>query len=32
LSGTIAGAASGWIFLFASFAGVYLTLKLGPVN
>lgn len=30
LSGTIAGAASGWIFLFASFAGVAVTLKLLP--
>lgn len=30
LSGTIAGAASGWIFLFSSFAGVFLTLKLLP--
>ena len=30
LSGTIAGAASGWIFLFASFAGVLATLKLMP--
>ncbi|MCC7252189.1 YeeE/YedE family protein [Hyphomicrobium sp.] len=30
LSGTIAGAASGWIFLFASFAGVLATLRLLP--
>jgi uncharacterized membrane protein YedE/YeeE len=30
LSGTIAGAASGWIFLFASFAGVFVTLRLLP--
>lgn len=27
LSGTMAGAASGWIFLVASFAGVWITLK-----
>lgn len=32
LSGTIAGAASGWIFLFASFAGVLATLKLMPLR
>lgn len=32
LSGTIAGAASGWVFLFASFAGVVLTLKLVPIR
>lgn len=30
LSGTIAGAASGWIFLVASFAGVWVTLKILP--
>lgn len=30
LSGTIAGAASGWIFLVASFAGVLVTLRLLP--
>ena len=32
LSGTIAGAASGWIFLIASFAGVVSTLKLMPAR
>ena len=32
LSGTIAGAASGWIFLFASFAGVAITLRLLPAR
>lgn len=32
LSGTIAGAASGWIFLFASFAGVVVTLRLLPAR
>ena len=32
LSGTIAGAASGWIFLVASFAGVWLTLRLLPAR
>jgi hypothetical protein len=29
MSGTMAGAASGWIFLIASFAGVYVALRLG---
>jgi hypothetical protein len=29
MSGTMAGAASGWIFLVASFAGVYVALRLG---
>lgn len=32
LSGTIAGAASGWIFLFASFAGVFAAAKLAPAR
>ena len=32
LSGTIAGAASGWIFLAASFAGVWVTLKILPTR
>jgi uncharacterized membrane protein YedE/YeeE len=32
LSGTIAGAASGWIFLIASFAGVAATLRLFPAR
>jgi uncharacterized membrane protein YedE/YeeE len=32
LSGTIAGAASGWVFLFASFAGVLSTLRLMPAR
>lgn len=32
LSGTIAGAASGWIFLLASFAGVWATLKVLPAR
>jgi uncharacterized membrane protein YedE/YeeE len=32
LSGTIAGAASGWIFLFASFTGLLLTLKVLPAR
>lgn len=32
LSGTIAGAASGWIFLIASFAGVVATLRLFPAR
>jgi uncharacterized membrane protein YedE/YeeE len=30
LSGTISGAASGWVFLLASFAGVAVTLRLLP--
>jgi hypothetical protein len=32
VSGTIAGAASGWIFLIASFAGVWLTLRVLPAR
>lgn len=32
LSGTIAGAASGWIFLIASFAGVWVTLRVLPTR
>lgn len=32
LSGTIAGATSGWVFLFASFTGVALTLRLLPAK
>lgn len=32
LSGTMAGAASGWVFLAASFAGLYLTLRLSSLG